>query len=388
MPREEELEVQDGPDTELPETRESIRAGAMAEGETDAVLEDLASLAREITATDLRRLPGTEKMSDDELLKMWKDQSKDEAGTEDKPKLGPDGKPVGEVPPPPPVKRNYKIYDDKGVEVTDLSKMSAEQMLKATYGYSAMNKEQKKTFDEVIRNASLGHLNEQKLTTLQAERNAAYEKLQKLTEEHGAWGNDRQKMTKALEALARGDDKPIKALAAAYQQALLAEPEAGNDAQAQLELELAGQRYYYEHIIPRGYDIATQYGAKPQEVVNAIKHYIEQEPAELLTEAKIQSIIDYEIPALLERNGYSRTGEAAQVTPPAGSDPRDKQFKDMQDKIAELTAKIENAATDAVRKKTKLAPPPGGGTTGGAGDAQPSFKNRAEMKAWLQKSGE
>lgn len=355
-------------------SRDDIMAEAMADGEADAVIEELSS-KESVTIADLRRIPGTDKLSDTDLTAMWARYQKGD-GQEEK---------VKEEVKAEPVKRGYKIYDDKGSEVVDLSKLTAEQFLAMKFGYQALDKEQKKSFEELVRNASLGHYNESKQSQLIAERNKILEQLKKLEPEHKQFSGERQQLAKALEAFARGDDKPIKKLAADYVAAMSAQPATvAEDPQEALELERAGMTFYYETLIPQAYGLAQEYGANPQEVAKAIQFYLEQEPEQFRTREKYEAIIKYEVPQLLESNGYARKGEVGKAEVKPETDPRDAKIAELEKKLNGLSTTVERTSTRTFGKKAKSAPGAGGGITAPAGETMPSFKNREEMKAWLR----
>src|SRR2546428_5854969 len=186
-------ETQDEPITTEPtQSRDDIRAAALedagveAEG-TEGVVEDFDTVLEEVaakedvTVEDLRRVGGedADDLSDDELLAEWK---KAQEGDE--------------------VKLPFPVYDAEGNKVTDISKLTLNDLLtgKVQIGYQAMGKEQKKALIDLIRTASLGHYNESKMANVMAERSAAYQTLQQLRAEHDAWGRDRQVWDRVLAA--------------------------------------------------------------------------------------------------------------------------------------------------------------------------------------------
>lgn len=373
--------VVETPEVQAPEreaTHEELRADAATDGESDAVIEQLSE-KESVTVADLRRIPGTEGMSDAELTTMWARHQK-AAQLEAKGETG-EPAPVA-APAAPPKPRGYKIYDDKDQEVVDLSKLTAEQFLAMKFGYNAMDKEHKKNFEELVRNASLGHFNEQKQAQLVAERNKVFEQLKQLQPEHQRFTQERQQLAKALEAYARGDDKPIKKIVQDYVAAISAQPQAAvENPQETIELEREGMKFYYETLVPTAYGVATEYGANPQEVLNAIKFYLEQEPEEFRTREKYDAIIKYELPALLEQNGYARKGKEAPVAAP---DPRDTKIAELEKKLNGVITQTERSNTAKFGQKAKTAPGAGGGISAPAGDTMPAFKTREEMKNWLR----
>src|SRR6266404_3673155 len=203
-----------------------------AEGVEENVIEELAG-KEDITLDDLRQIPGAEGLSDAQLQAEW-DKAQKEAGVEgDDPSLS-----AKELP--------FPVYDAQGNKVT-ADKVTLDDLIsgKVQIGYNAMDKEQRKTLTEVLRNASQGH-----------------------------W-------TAALNALAFGDNKPMANLLNAYKAELGKTgnaPPAGFVAEdtirQQRELEQAGLQWWTSEGLPQVYDIATKYGADRAEVQRAAEFYI------------------------------------------------------------------------------------------------------------------
>ena len=320
--------------------------------DAEALIEELSKLET-VDVAALRRLPGAEALKDDELLAMWEEANK------------------------PPKPRSYKLYkDDK--ELEDFSDLSVEDMLEQIqFGYQALGKEQRKTFNELVRNASLGHYNEQRVAELKNGQLQIHEKYTKLNEEHEGWRKDRMLVEQALSAAAAGNVQPLQALVAAYTKAALepgqeavAESAAGTD-----DDNAAGMRVYYEYIVPEADKLAAKYKVERQEITEAIMYLIDQEPPELLTADRVKQIIEIEIPNALENRAAAN---------PSKPDPRDAELAELKKQVAALTAQKENAETTALRNR-KPAPPPGAGHTPGNTVTMPAFKNREEAKEWLRK---
>lgn len=385
--------LQDEPRTELPDKpsgetqdRQSLIDETLSEGVNEAVVEELAAKEGDLTVEDLRRLPGSEDMSDDELKAEWaKAVATAEGQTAD---TDAEGITAGEF------KLPFPIYDAQGNKIEAFEKVSLRDLLegKLQIGYQAMGKEQRKTLTEAIRNASLGHWNEQKYNLTLQERNQVSQQLAEARNQISSFNSQQKVWDAALTALAMGNIEPMKKLATAYQAALTQLPQqqpgmvsVDQVRQEQLEYE-RGLQYIQGTIIPASVDIATRYGANPQEVLKAVEWYLQREPPEFLTQEKIQSIIQYEVPALLEANGYTVNDNNRQATG-ANTAGGNAEVEELKRTVAALQASVadaKNAKTQAVREKAKKAPPAGGGSTPGAGDSMPSFKSRSQMKAWMQ----
>lgn len=337
--------------------REFSKFTESADKPTEAnVEEELANVQGELTIEHLRKLPGADQYTDEQLMQMWQSANA------------------------PAPKRSYKIYNESG-EVNDLADLSAEDFLKLQFGYNAFGKEHKKTFDELMRNASLAHYNEQKMAGLRGERQQLVDKYSKIEQEHTAWANDRKIWEHALTQLAMGNAQPIQQLAQAFMQAQQQMPAMEQAPGGDKELESAGLRVYYEYIVPNAQQVAQRYGANPEEVAQAVMHLVGQEPEEFLTAEKLANIINIEIPALLEQAGYSASESASNNAPSTPSNKPDK-VSELEKKVAELTARLENQSVQ--KAKAKRPPPVGSGAAPSAGNTVPDFKSRREMKEWLQ----
>lgn len=368
------------PVSEPAPTRDDLFNEALNEGVEESVLNDLAA-KEELTISDLRQIPGSEELTDEELMAQWKEIEAQEAGS-------------GEEEEVEAYKLPFPIYDAEGNKVDALEKINLRDLLdgKLQVGYSALGKEQRKTLSETLRNASLGHFNEQKYNTALTERNQIFERYQAADKQLKQYTEERKVWDAALTALAMGNIKPMEQIAKAYQAALMQQPQvpqAGmvpiSQVQEEQEQIARGIEYINGTIIPKGYEIAQQYGANPTEVVNAIKWYLEQEPAEFLTREKIESIINYEIPSLLERNGYNASGQVQVNTNTQQTS--NNEVEELKKQVAALQSTIaqtSNKRTEQVRSKQTKIPPAGGGATPSAGDSVPSFKNRNQMKAYMQ----
>jgi len=144
---------------------------------------------------------------------------------------------------------------------------------------------------------------------------------------------------------------------------------------------LAGVQFVYGTVVPYAQDLAARYGADAEQITTEILNRIAAEPQQFLTREKIEAIMQYEIPAVLEQLGYSAGKPSVEVstTPDDVAELR-KQVAALQKTVAESA----NSRTEALRNKSRRTPPSGGGTTPGAGDSMPSFKDRDGMKKWLR----
>jgi hypothetical protein len=182
-------------------SREEMLESAFEEGAEESVIEELVSKEGELTVEDLRKLPGSEDYSDEELMAEWKKVS------------GATGEAAAEA-----FKSPVPLYDEKGNKVEDVSKITVQDLLsgKVHFGYNANGKEQRKALEAVLRVAQLGHHNEQRYAGTIAERNQVLKQYQEASEKVTKYEADREVWTAALAALANGNAEPIKQIAQAY----------------------------------------------------------------------------------------------------------------------------------------------------------------------------
>lgn len=358
------------------ETRESLRNDALNEGAEDATIESLIDKT-DITLDDLRKLPGTEGLTDQQLQTAWAAAQKEagvtETALEDK-----------------KVELPFPVYDEKGNKIA-ADKVTLGDLLsgKALIGYNAMEKEQRKTLADVIRNASQGHWNDHRYNTVNEQYRQAHGRVTELQGQVAKFTEQQSQWNSALTALVMGDNAPMKALVEAYKGALgktgMA-PEGfipQDTVTAEREATERGMQWYQEVGMPAAIDIAGRYSADPKEVIGAIKYFIENEP--VLTQARIQEILQYDVPMAFEANGYVAKGKSTEST--NTNTESSSEVGELKKQIEALTQRLAgstNNRTEEIRSKNRKAPAAGSGSTPGAGDAMPTFKNRDQMKDWLR----
>ena len=342
--------------------------GESTEAVSQAVVEELSAKEGEITIEDLRKLPGADKMTDEQLKAEW-----DKAVAAEQ-----------------PYKIPFPVYDAEGNKIEALDKFTLQDLLdgKVKLGYTAFDKEQRKTLAEALRNASMGHWNEQKYNTALEERNRVSTELSQKAQRLEALEQQQRIWDAALSALVMGNIQPMQQLANALANKTVEMPQnvpgyvPESQAQAERQAMEAGMTYIQNTLIPQGLEIAQNYGANAKEVLDLIEYYIAQEPQQFLNEEKIQNILKYDVPMVLEQAGYTSEGG---VNRPAAT-VQNNEIEELKKTVAALQSSIaekKNAQIETLRTRKKF-PPAGGGSTPGAGDSMPSFKSRAQMKAWMQ----
>lgn len=356
---------------------------AFQEGELGARLGELPE--KDVyTAAELRGALGdtAEGLTDEELVAEWQKAVAAKSGEAESVEEGEEE----EVPAQEPVKlEGFKLYNEKGEEIADPAKVSIVDLLtgKVQVGYTALKGEQRKNLRDLARVASLGHYNEKIVVDLRTERAQAMQRAAAAEAKAAEHLSIQRQWDAALTALVNGNAEPIQRLAAIYQQKLAqggttaAEQPTG---QQDAEYDAIGQQVFNEHVVPRAQELATQYGANAIEVAQYILYLCEQE-GEFLTPAKVEAILQYEMPAILEQT----YGSASSVVTPK-EDPRDAKIAALEKQMAELTATTKNAATERLRNKNKKAPPVGSGSTPSGGETIPegALKSRQAYKDWTR----
>jgi hypothetical protein len=354
----------------------------------DTAVQALAAKGGEPSIADLRTLPGTEGMSDAQLAAMWAEVN-GTAAQAGQPR-GPDGKfapKAATEPAKPAAPRAWKVYDAQGVEITDLSKMTAEQFLQSQIGYQANKAEQRRAFDEVVRNAQLGHYNSERMNQLLAERNTTLERARDFENRIATHTQNEQTWTAAIAAAAQGKFEPLQALVDAYNNALgqpAPQPQQDMVPRAEIERQQAGERMWNQLVAPRSQQIAQQYGLDQGEVDQAIHIMLGAEPAEFLTRERLDQIIDTELPYHIERARAEGkiAAPAAQAAPAA--DARDTKIAQLERDLAAARAGTHNATVAHVHQTRRTAPPAAATASGSGGSDVPNFSGAADAREWLR----
>lgn len=352
--------------------------------QTDRLLGELASKP-EITVNELRQLPGTEGLSDEQLLAMWQevntpkaDRARDEKGRFTKAEQDAQAQAAGAK--PGAVQRAWKALTAEGVEVSDLSKMTGEQILALQFEYQANGKPQRKTWDEVIRNAQLGHYNGERMQEIQRQRDTTVTQLREAQQRIEAAEADKRTWMHALEAASRNNFTPLETLLKAFVDASNAPAPEGPKMipQADVERERYGQHVYQTVVTPKANEIAAKYNLKPEEVAEGIMMIVNNEPPEFFTMQRLEQIMNHDIVFAIEQ---------MQREHPPQPNPAS-EVEALRAELAELKkaqADKHNSHITNVHQRRKAAPPATRGTPGGAGGIEsPNFEGAQGARDWLR----
>jgi hypothetical protein len=339
-------------------TRDDIMEAADHEGQLNVAVDELSERGGDITLDDIKNLPGAGDLSDAELQSLY-EETQGESSSEGKNAEAIAGAIGGEA---VETSRGWKVYDDKGVEVKiDPDKTTLKEFLNYQIGYQATGKEHRKKFDDVLRVAQYGHMNEQKLGTIRGERDQFYKQLQEAMPE--LQGN-RQILTTIRHAMTQytvGNPEPLAQLLEKFKSNLggtpgMASMGGAEQAAPQNDTEAEGVRIYHEYIMPMANGVAEEFKLAPEvrtQLKAAVDKFINDEP--MLTNAKLESYIQQEIPMLLEQAGFKRGGVATQAPAAAASVPSD-EIAQLRKEIAALKAGQSNSLVTNIRNKNAKIP--------------------------------
>lgn len=356
--------------------------------QTDKLLTELAGRP-EITVAELRRLPGTEGMTDEQLQAMWQqvsqpkqDRPRDEQGRFTKAEQEAQGQAAGAK--PGAVQRAWKALTAEGVEVSDLSKMTGEQILALQFEYQANGKPQRKTWDEVIRNAQLGHYNGERMAEIQRQRDTTVQQYREAQQRLEAAEADKRTWMSALQAASRNDFKPLETLLQAFIDASNAPPVADGPKmvpQADIERERYGQHVYNTQVMPKATEIGQKYGIPAEDVAKGIMMIVENEPPEFFTAQRLEQIMAHDIVYAIEQMQRDNP-----PPPPAANTAAE--VEALKAEIAELRkaqAEKHNTHIQGVHQRRNAAPPATSSIPGGAsGVESPNFDGAQAARDWLR----
>ena len=338
----------------------------------EGALEGLAE-RETLTAEDLRGYLKDEAkgLDDDALLAAWKETAGE--GEAAKPAVTP----AEEAEAPPAAAawdRPWKFYKgDAAVE--DYTKLTAKEMLEAGIGYKAGGADQRRTVDELVRLAQRVPLDEQRITGLLEQ---AREQTRAVTELRAAAEQAARDQQTWLWALQDQTGARFQKLQEKFLEAgppvSRADPVADN-----AELERAGEEFYRSRVMPHLSEMARTYsldGATPApDIVQHLgveldKHFrqlIEAEAGAMsnpqYAAARLQQIIQHDLPMALQQAGYRPARGAAAKPAVAAPSPE----------TARLKAELTNLQTQLAKEKMKRAPGPGAGQGAGTGKGGPDF---------------
>jgi hypothetical protein len=338
-------------------SREDLELEAAREGELDVLLDDLTG--KDLTIEDLRSLPDAEGFSDEELVEMAV-----EAGLIEAPEKETTGKEVATT------EHSWRLLDPKGNDVTKeaLGMTVGDFIAKGgLVGYKAMNTQQARSFDELVRLAQLGHLNETKVQQLVEDRGILSRQAMALAEQVRA-AQVREQQFHAILADTTGVSF-LKAQEAYMKSLANPAPVATEAPEVQ---EARGLIWYQQNVMPALQQMASVYGADVGELDKLCQYLIGQEPKQLLTVERVKQIVNVMLPNALETAGYVQkprgtngrvvpsiatrgVTETAEVVPSVNT-PRSR--------TEELRLRAENANLKRALSKQKLGKAPGAGNRG------------------------
>lgn len=361
------------------DTKDRVLEAGEAEARIARLAEDGAD--EETFLAEVRKLPGAEGRTDEQLLALWNAARGEATEPEEKP----------EPPPALPV----TLYDEDGNVVENPSELTLAELSRLQVGYQANGKEQRQPLEKLVRLAANTEGWAKRAERLRSERQQLYEQWKAQEAEI-----ERAKREREVWETALRNPEYYKRLQQEYQNRLNRPPQTGDVPEGyvpedQVQRQLEAQRYVLTEVKNATDQLAQRYGADPTELFHAATQLIGSEPPELVTTDRVGEILAEDLPMALEEAGYSPSAEApaepaeppATPAEPAGEEPAEVQA--LKEQIQELKAQIGNTQTDAARQRSQSVPT----DTGGSGSAPdqpvvPKFKTADDYRAALEDPNE
>jgi hypothetical protein len=394
MPKEEELESQvtEGNDAVTSDDGESqsgleiMQEHFQTTALMDAVGDEVPTDDAGILAM-LRTFPNHESYDDATLLEMWKSTTAEPGatpGTE------------GDV-----TKPDIPVYEPKGWTVNvdgnpveDLSGLTALELLQGgKFTYKANQQDQIRDFNEIVRNAQLGHFNERRYNELNTDVGMLGRQLDEALERIAKYEETEKTWYQALQ-----NPEYYQQLAEEYKNQLgQPQPEVVGPTEAELELE--GNKIYAEQLRPHLMQVADYYGLDEQGLEDHFAKWFDGQPKVLLTPDRIQAYLyggglyqEIEMAGFEPR--YDAEGkliETKEAVPEVPVTPvvDNAESEALKKEVAALKEVVQNLQRqDTVKKKKGKAPSSGKGEEVGSGvsdsPADKADMTAAEFKDWLR----
>jgi hypothetical protein len=344
----------------------------------------------------LRGFPGAEAFDDATLLKMWNETADDETKAEVGTASGDDAA-VGDDA-WSPVGWSAAI---EGEPVNFEEVLLKDFLEKGELTYKALGKDQVRGFNEVVRNAQLGHFNEQRYGTLQQDLVALGERYAEIQEELQGYKEMENLWMRALK-----DENVMNQLKSEMAPMLMGEIPELEAPMSQQELEAQGYQIFDQEIRPYLSDVSTYYGIDQISLEQYVMEQISMLPDAIITEERVVEYLQNQLFHEIEAAGYNPLyDEEGKLIEEQESNMRDsiqtaqnidaksaEENTALKQEVDQLKAVVKNLQTQTKVGKKKKAPPntrggkgPSGGDDGDSkrgGDQD--FDSAADFKDWLR----
>ena len=353
--------------------------GNAVDGLISAMDQDLDDAAAVVAMRET--IPNLEKIDDTEVLGLYRKGAEGKAGSSDE---GSGGTAEGEagLVAEPWGPKGYSFTDDKGEQVK-LTPEILSFLEKAGVNYRALGADHRKSFSDVVRNASRGHLNDRREKDL-------VRQVEELTKSGGESTESKAGLQKQLDAwdnllqrAAQGDGQPFVNMVNRYKQQvssgqeIFTAPAAAEAPMSQADIDATNERGMNEYVRPHLEQVAAQYGITDGPALEkwAVAE-LEKSSAQTPTEVKFwfENTMLHE----LDQLGYGAPAAEATVqsTGPGEitgqADPRDAEIANLKNALAQKAAGVGPPAS-------------GGGDEGVAtGDKKIAKMDAREMWAELK----
>ncbi len=384
------------PSTEL---QTEIDEAAEDAGQNMAI-DELANSEEEVTADALRGILGdsAKDVSDEELLETYAKAGEEEEVVADETPVAAGAEvttsdaetPEAEADEAPVWDRPWDLVDAEGNKVTDVESLSFKELMDLKIGYKAGGEDQSRGLDEIVRLAQRAPMDEERLRTLQQQRNDAADKYiaQQATlaelekdKEFALWvfsdptGGRFSDALKKFESKGFGDAPPADA-----------EPEI-DPSLVSRERMARGEEVLRTSIRPRLEALARSVSAdgelaSPENQAALSRELEEQFLVMAAAEghylddpsygpARVQQMLNEELPHAVAVAGYRAVKDLA-ITEPT------------TEGLVALQAEVENLKTELAKARVSEAPDAGGGSIPSGSPKGPSISDKLDKMSWKE----
>ena len=341
----------------------------------------------------LRGFPGAEGFDDATLLAMWTETADAQTQAEVGEATGDDA--VVDDDAWAPVGWSARIGED---DVNFDEVLLKDFLEKGELTYKALGKDQTRNFNEVIRNAQLGHFNQERYNTNQQDLIAMGEKYSEQASEV-----QRYKEMENLWMRAMKDPTVMEQLRTEMAPLLMGDIAELEAPESQAELEAAGYEIFDAEIRPYLADVSEYYGIDQMSLEQYVGEALGSIPEAVMTEERVVEFLQNQLHLEIEEAGYTPLYNAegekiadvenAMRQTVAGAQNIDTKSAEEMDalkkELASTKAIVENLQKQGKVSKKKKAPPSskGGRSTGDEGgdkDGEKDFETAHDFKNWLR----
>lgn len=244
-----------------------------------------------------------------------------------------------------------------------------EEAMERQVRFKAGGEERTMTLDEVVRLAQNAQGRDQDVSQLRTQRDQTARELQQMESQLVALKRDRDVF---LAALRDSSGDTFRQVQEAFSKGRPAgeHPRPADVPREDDATRRAGEKMMQEHIIPFATQLAGVYDARVNEIVQVALEELGKIPPKFLTVEDVGDVLNRTIPSMLEENGYTPNGDVPRFDPSTlkgerrrgftPKEPRSPREAELEERIADLEARLEAGKVRSAKDKKAKAPPPAG----------------------------